>query len=107
MNEKIFIGVAWPYANGSLHLGHITGCYLPADIFTRYCRLKGYDAVHICATDDFGTPILIRAEQEGKTPEEYVEYWNKKDLEEIPDHVKKGITFHLVEHIDEVIARIF
>lgn len=84
-DRKVVVTSALPYANGELHLGHIVSTYLPADIFTRYCRLKGYDAVHICATDDYGTPILIRSEQEGKTPEEYVEYWNKKDLEDFTD----------------------
>jgi methionyl-tRNA synthetase len=67
------------YANGEIHLGHLTSTYLPADIFVRFCRLKGYDVIHVGATDDFGTPILIEAEKEGKTPEELVEYWNQTD----------------------------
>jgi len=91
-DNKIIVTSALPYANGEIHLGHIVSTYLPADIFTRYCRLKGYNVVHICATDDFGTPILIRSEQEGKTPSEYVNYWNQKDLEDFTD---LGITFDL------------
>jgi methionyl-tRNA synthetase len=67
------------YANGEIHLGHLTSTYLPADIFVRFCRLRGYDVIHVGATDDFGTPILIEAESEGKTPEELVEYWNQTD----------------------------
>lgn len=64
--------------------------YLPADIFTRFCRLRGDEAIHICATDDFGTPILVMAEKEGVSPEELVSYWNKRDLE---DFTQLGIAF--------------
>ena len=87
---KITITSALIYANGEIHLGHVASTYLPPDVFTRYCRLKGYDVVHIGATDDFGTPILIRAEQEGKTPREYVRYWNKQDKK---DFARLGISF--------------
>ncbi|MGH9909833.1 MAG: class I tRNA ligase family protein, partial [Nitrososphaerales archaeon] len=90
--KKIVVTSALPYANGEIHLGHIASTYLPADIFTRYCRLKGHEAIHICATDDFGTPILIRAEQEHKKPEEYVAHWHKRDYE---DFTRLGISFDL------------
>ncbi|HEY6756211.1 MAG TPA: methionine--tRNA ligase [Nitrososphaera sp.] len=92
-NSKIksaIITSALPYANGEIHLGHITSTYLPADIFTRFLRLKGLKAYHICATDDFGTPILIRAEKEKKSPKDYVEYWNRRDKE---DFESIGISF--------------
>ena len=89
-SEKIVITSALPYANGEIHIGHVVSTYLPADIYARYCRMKGYEVVFTCATDDYGTPILIKAEQEGKTPREYVEYWNKRDLE---DFTKLGISF--------------
>jgi methionyl-tRNA synthetase len=92
-NSKIksaIITSALPYANGEIHLGHITSTYLPADIFTRFLRLKGFKAYHICATDDFGTPILIRAEKEKKSPKDYVEYWNRRDKE---DFESLGISF--------------
>jgi methionyl-tRNA synthetase len=84
-NRRIVVTSALPYANGEIHLGHIVSTYLPADIFTRYCRLKGYDVVHICATDDFGTPILIQAEREGMTPTQYVTRWNRNDLQDFSD----------------------
>jgi len=64
MKEKIYIGVAWPYANGSLHLGHIAGCYLPADIFARYCRMKGKDVLMVSGSDEHGTPITLRYNKE-------------------------------------------
>ena len=90
--EKIIVTSALPYANGEIHLGHITSTYLPADIFTRFQRLKKNDAIHVCATDDFGTPILIKAEQEGKTPEEIVSYWNEIDKKDFDD---LGISFDI------------
>jgi methionyl-tRNA synthetase len=83
---------ALPYANGEIHLGHIASTYLPADIFTRYSRLNGREIYHICASDDFGTPILIKAEKEKKTPADYVEYWNKRDRD---DFASLGISFDL------------
>jgi methionyl-tRNA synthetase len=81
---------ALPYANGEIHLGHIASTYLPADIFTRFSRLNSIEAYHICATDDFGTPILIKAEKEKKSPEEYVAFWNRRDYE---DFSSLGISF--------------
>jgi methionyl-tRNA synthetase len=89
-SKSAIITSALPYANGEIHLGHIASTYLPADIFTRFLRLKGLKAYHICATDDFGTPILIRAENEKKSPKDYVEYWNRRDKE---DFESLGISF--------------
>jgi methionyl-tRNA synthetase len=63
-------------------LGHLASTYLPADIFVRFLRLKGVKAYYVCATDDFGTPILIQAEREGKSPREFVGEWWKRDLED-------------------------
>ena len=82
MNSKAIITSALPYANGEIHLGHVASTYLPADITTRFLKQKGVEGYYICASDDFGTPILIQSEKEGKTPEEYVEYWNKRDAED-------------------------
>lgn len=76
MSEKIFIGVAWPYANGFLHLGHVAGAYLPADIFARYHRMKGNEVLMVSGSDQHGTPITIKAEQEGKTPGEIAERYH-------------------------------
>ncbi len=72
MKEYILVAVAWPYANGSLHLGHIAGCYLPADIFARYHRLKGNNVLMVSGSDQHGAPITIRAEKESRTPQEIV-----------------------------------
>jgi len=92
LKKKIIVTSALPYANGEIHLGHVTSTYLPADIFTRFHRLKKNDAMHVCATDDFGTPILIKAEKEGKTPEQLVAYWNEKDKKDFKDF---GISFDI------------
>jgi methionyl-tRNA synthetase len=63
----------------------LTSTYLPADIFVRFCRLSGVEVAFVCATDDFGTPILIAAEQENKTPEQFVAHWNQRDLQDFTD----------------------
>ena len=79
--ERIFIGVAWPYANGPLHLGQIAGAYLPADIFARYHRLRGNDVLMVSGTDQHGTPITIRAELEGLTPQQVVDKYHAQYLD--------------------------
>jgi len=83
--ERIVVTTALPYANGEAHLGHICSTYLPADILVRFFRLKGSETVFICASDDFGTPILVEAEKKGKSPEEFVAYWNQAHREDFKD----------------------
>ena len=92
MAERIFIGVAWPYANGHLHLGHIAGAYLPADIFARYHRIKGNEVLMVSGSDQHGTPVTIRAEAEGKTPQEVVSRYHQGFLD---SWKKLGISFDL------------
>jgi methionyl-tRNA synthetase len=88
--NNIIITAALPYANGEIHLGHIASTYLPADIFARFCRLIGKNVCYECGTDDYGTPVLVKAERENKSPTEYVEHWNRKDYE---DFRSIGISF--------------
>ena len=92
MSERIFIGVAWPYANGSLHLGQIAGAYLPADIFARYHRIKGNEVVMVSGSDQHGTPITIKAEQEGKKPGEIAARYHQDFLR---SWQQLGISFDL------------
>ena len=66
---RIFVGVSWPYANGPIHIGQFASTYLPADIFARYHRLKGNEVLMVSGSDMHGTPLLVRAEEEGTTPE--------------------------------------
>lgn len=83
--QKYTITAALPYANGPLHLGHIAGVYLPADIFVRYMRLKGEDVAFICGSDEHGAAITLRAKKEGTTPQEIVDKYhqiNKKAFED-------------------------
>lgn len=73
--KRILVTSALPYANGPLHIGHVAGAYLPADIYTRYKRLKGEEIIHICGTDEHGVPITIAAEEKGISPKELVDYY--------------------------------
>ena len=92
MPERILIGVAWPYANGPLHMGHVAGCYLAADIFARYHRMKGNDVLMVSGSDAHGTPITIRADQEGIEPQEVLERYHAQFLD---TWERLGISFDL------------
>ncbi|MBI3744462.1 MAG: methionine--tRNA ligase [Chloroflexi bacterium] len=80
MPETIFIGVAWPYANSSLHLGHAAGSFLPADIFARYHRMKGNRVLMVSGSDQHGTPITVRAEEEGVSPQAIIDRYQTEFL---------------------------
>lgn len=111
--KNIIITSALPYANGEIHLGHIASTYLPADIFTRFLKMTGTKAYHICATDDYGTPILIKAEKEGKSPEEYVRAWNLKDKEDFNsvgidfDFFSKTSSQENIEFVQQVFLKLY
>ena len=74
--KPILVSVAWPYANGPFHAGHVAGAYIPADQFARFERARGNDVLMVSGSDCHGTPITIRAEQEGVTPLEVVERYH-------------------------------
>jgi len=95
--DNILVAVAWPYANGPLHLGHIAGAYLPADIFARYHRLRGNRVLMISGSDEHGTPITLRAEQEGISPAELATRYHNEFLE---SWQKLGISFDLFTTTD-------
>ncbi len=71
------ITAALPYANGPVHIGHLAGCYIPADIYARYLRSKGEDVVFICGSDEHGSGITIKAKAEGLTPQQVVDMAEK------------------------------
>lgn len=75
--EKILVTSALPYANGRLHIGHVAGAYLPADIYVRYQKLLQNDVIFICGTDEHGAPISIKAEAEGISPRQLVNYYHE------------------------------
>ena len=81
MDKKVFkrttVTAALPYANGGVHIGHLAGVYVPADIYVRYLRLKKQDVKFICGSDEHGVPITIRAAKEGCTPQDVVDRYNK------------------------------
>jgi methionyl-tRNA synthetase len=79
MSKRTLVTSALPYANGPIHLGHLAGAYLPADLFTRYRRLKGDDIIHICGSDEHGVPITIAAEKEGVSPQEIVDKFHERN----------------------------
>lgn len=74
--KRYLITAALPYANGPLHIGHLAGAYIPADIYVRYQRMRGRDAIWICGSDEHGVPITIRARQEGTTPQAVVDKYH-------------------------------
>lgn len=87
---KILVTSALPYANGEIHLGHLAGCYLPADIYVRYQRLRQRDVLHICGTDEHGVPITVLAESLKQSPRQVVDRYYESIKKSFADF---GITF--------------
>ncbi len=90
--KRYLVTAALPYANGPVHIGHLAGVYVPADIYVRYLRLKGEDVLYVCGSDEHGVPITLKAKKEGKTPQEIVDRYHniiKKSFEEF------GISFDI------------
>jgi methionyl-tRNA synthetase len=96
MADNIFkrytITSALPYANGPIHIGHLAGVYIPADIFVRYLRSKGRDVVFVCGSDEHGVPITIRAKKEGRSPQEVADHYNEIIKKSFADF---GISFDI------------
>lgn len=95
MSKRIGVFVAWPYANGDLHLGHVAGAYLPADIFARFHRLRGNEVMMVSGSDAHGTPITLKAREESSTPEEVVRRYHHNFL---VSWQKLGVSFDLFTH---------
>ncbi len=90
--KRYLVTSALPYANGSIHIGHLAGVYVPSDIYTRYLRLKGVDVISVCGSDEHGVPITLKARKEGVSPQEIVDKYhaiNKKAFEDF------GISFDI------------
>ena len=75
--KRYLVTSALPYANGPVHIGHLAGVYIPSDIYTRYLRLKGYDVISVCGSDEHGVPITIKARKEGVTPQQIVDRYHQ------------------------------
>lgn len=76
MRDKVLVTAALPYANGQLHFGHIAGAYLPADVYVRFRRLMGAEALFICGSDEYGIAITLSAEMAGRSPKEHVDLFH-------------------------------
>ena len=90
MSKRFTITAALPYTNGPLHIGHLAGVYVPADIYARYMRLKGHDVAFICGSDEHGVPITIKAKKEGVSPQDIVDHFNSNIKSSFKDF---GISF--------------
>ncbi|MEJ2706224.1 MAG: methionine--tRNA ligase [Anaerolineales bacterium] len=92
MSKNVLVAVAWPYANSQIHVGNLTGSYLPADIFARYHRLAGNKVLMVSGTDSHGTPVTVRADTEGTTPLDVYQEFHHGFLELF---TKLGLTYDL------------
>ena len=88
--KRTTVTAALPYANGGVHIGHLAGVYVPADIYTRYLRLKGQEVMFVCGSDEHGVPITIRARKEGITPQQVVDRYHEMISRSFEDF---GISF--------------
>ncbi len=90
--KRYTVTAALPYANGPIHIGHLAGVYVPADIYVRYLRLRKRDVIFICGSDEHGVPITLRAKKEGKTPQQIVDFYNELNKKAFEDF---GISFDI------------
>src|SRR6056297_3389472 len=74
--QRYTITAALPYTNGPIHIGHLAGVYVPADIYARYLRMQGNDVAFVCGSDEHGVPITIKAKKEGVTPQDIVDKYD-------------------------------
>ncbi|MQA26554.1 MAG: methionine--tRNA ligase [Micromonosporaceae bacterium] len=81
--SHVLTAVAWPYANGPRHIGHVSGFGVPSDVFSRYMRMAGHDVLMVSGTDEHGTPILVQAEHEGVTARELADRYNQVIVEDL------------------------
>ena len=92
MSVPILTAVAWPYANGPRHIGHVSGFGVPSDVFSRYQRMAGNDVLMVSGTDEHGTPILVQADQEGVSPQALADRYNRVIVEDLAN---LGLTYDL------------
>lgn len=95
--ENILVCVAWPYASADIHQGNVTGSYLPADIYARFHRLKGNRVLMVSGSDSHGTPVTVKADDEGRTPLEVFSYYHERFLEFFR---RFGLSYDLFTHTD-------
>ena len=90
--SRILSAVAWPYANGPRHIGHVAGFGVPSDVFSRYMRMAGHDVLMVSGTDEHGTPILVAADSAGVSARELADQNNRLIVEDL---VALGLSYDL------------
>lgn len=96
-SQRYLVCVAWPYASGDRHIGHVAGAYLPPDIYARYQRLRGNDVRMVSGSDTHGTPVMLRAQEEGVTPQGLIAHYHGRFVESFR---ALGLSFDLFTHTD-------
>jgi methionyl-tRNA synthetase len=109
MSTPVLTAVAWPYANGPRHIGHVSGIGVPSDLFARYMRMSGNDVLMVSGSDEHGTPILVQADKEGLTPQQTADKYHRVIAE---DMRALGVTYDLYTRTTtgnhyEVVQQIF
>jgi methionyl-tRNA synthetase len=89
---SVLSAVAWPYANGPRHIGHVAGFGVPSDVFSRYMRMAGHDVLMVSGTDEHGTPILVEADRQGVTPQQLADTYNRVIVEDL---ARLGLSYDL------------
>lgn len=92
MTEHVVVNVAWPYANGPRHIGHVAGFGVPSDVFARFQRMRGRNVLMVSGTDEHGTPLLVQADKEGVTVRELADRYNRQI---VTDLAGLGLTYDL------------
>ena len=95
----LLVTSALPYANGPIHLGHLVE-YIQTDIWVRFQKMQGHDCVYVCADDAHGTPIMLKAQEEGITPEQLIEYIGREHRSDFSDFLIEFDNYHST-HSDE------
>ena len=92
MSSRVLNAVAWPYANGPRHIGHVSGFGVPSDVFSRYQRMAGNQVLMVSGTDEHGTPIQVQADAEGVSPRQLVDKYNRVIVDDLQG---LGLTYDL------------
>ena len=106
--SKVLSAVAWPYANGPRHIGHVAGFGVPSDVFSRFMRMAGHDVLMVSGTDEHGTPILVTADKEGISAKDLAD---KNNAVIVTDLADLGLSYDLFDtevagrYRDRVLAR--
>ena len=102
--NRTLITAALPYANGPVHIGHLAGVYVPADIYARYLRLKGQEVMFVCGSDEHGVPVTIRARKEGITTQQVVDRYHELIKRSFADF---GVSFDIYSRTTSAIHHQF